>query len=116
MTLADFKRALETGSNWLVTNHYITRPDHPCHGTRRRFIVRNTSGGFWLSHDDLTQGKRIGWPKACNVRGEPDNVQIFGFPKPEDLFLTMRPATARERSGLLGFPWIGSRYCELWHW
>lgn len=91
MTLADLKRLLAAGSEWDVTNHYINRPDHPCFGTKRRVIVRNTTGGFWLSHPEMPNGNRIAWPKAAQVREENGAVLIFGHPTPDALFLTLTP-------------------------
>jgi hypothetical protein len=49
MTLAEIKRRVQPGQVYDITNHYITRPDHPSYGTTRRFVVRTTQARIYMS-------------------------------------------------------------------
>jgi len=91
MKLVELKRRLTAGTVWNVTNHYIKLPDHPCFGTRRRTIVKSTTGGFRLSQDGRPEGDRIRWPKATQIKEENGALLIFGHPTPDALFLTLKP-------------------------
>jgi hypothetical protein len=86
-------RALFTpGQIVSVTNHYITRTDHPCHGTNRRTIARVTS-----SHLHFDTNGSVEWPKAAQLRAAAGSVQFFGGgagQAPADLFLTIAFITA----------------------
>lgn len=65
-TLQDFKSAVRPGTEWLVTNHYIQRVDHPCYGTTRRLVMSASSGAFTLTMGDAPPS-RVEWPKASEV-------------------------------------------------
>jgi hypothetical protein len=56
MTLAEIKRHVRPGQVYDVTNHYITRTDHPAFGTTRRTVTRTT--GHRIPH--APGGRRIG--------------------------------------------------------
>lgn len=92
LSLPELRRRLTAGTSWDVTNHFITRPDHYCFGTRRAEILRTTTGGFYLPHPERPDGDRVRWPKAGSVRATPEGrILIFGHPKWDDLFLTLEP-------------------------
>lgn len=93
-TLAAVKRAVRPGQFWTVTNHFVTRPEHPGFGAIRSEIISVTSGGFRLSrHPDDRVGTEIRWPDAGRVRlGDGGAITISaatGGP-----FVTMVPAVA----------------------
>ncbi len=89
-TLADVKALLVPGVVADVTNHYITRPDHPCFGTRRRTILAANSASFTLSNEGGPQPSRIPWPKAADASIDgAGRVHLAGHPKPGDPFLTL---------------------------
>ena len=86
-TLAMIKARFRVGQTVRVTNHYITRPDHPCYGTQERTIARVTSGGLWF-----TESGRVEWPKAAQIDSDGSTVRLFGGgigQQPSDLFLTI---------------------------
>ncbi len=97
MNATAVRKSVSPGTTWDVTNHYITREDHPCFGTRRRTVTRTTSGRFYYVDKDGDEGC-IEWPKAFQIRPMPDgSIQLFGggcSQKPTDLFVTLRPVTA----------------------
>jgi hypothetical protein len=87
MTLAQVKRRFTPGQQVAVTNHYITREDHPCFGTRQRTITRVTS-----SHLHFDIGGSVPWPPASQVKAGASEVRLYGGgcgQKPDDLFLTI---------------------------
>jgi hypothetical protein len=87
MRLTEAKQWVTVAPPLEVTNHYITRPDHPCFGTRRRVVTKVTGSSFYLD------GGRIGWPKASQVAEGPNGeLLLYGHPKAGDLFLTLRRA------------------------
>lgn len=89
ISVAEAKRRLQPGTTYDMTNHYITREDHPCYGTRRRTVDRITGSHLYLV------GERWGipWPKGGQAAATDDGAVLFyGHPKPGDLFLTFRPA------------------------
>jgi hypothetical protein len=92
-SLASIKRRINDGDIVEVTNHYITRPDHPCYGTRRGVVARITSTAFYLYHGDKGGSSRIEWPKAAQVRAGLNSFDILGggvAQGPMDPFLTVR--------------------------
>ena len=101
MTLAEIKRQVTVGQVYDVTNHYITRVDHPCYGTTRRVVAKVTGSSVYLSlHSDALQVMpgpypTFAWPKACQVEMRPGGViQLYGGgagQKPTDLYLTLTP-------------------------
>ncbi len=94
MTLADIKRLIRPGQEWDVTNHYITRPDHPGYGTTRRTVTKVTHTRFYLTREGSTGTSPIDWPKAAQVSaGDDGAITLRGGglgQKPGDLFLTLR--------------------------
>lgn len=75
-----------------VTNHYITRIDHPCFGTRTATVVR--ASGSHLYFEGVAGGTP--WPKkAADLRTDGDTVFFYGFPNEGDLFLTIVPELHR---------------------
>lgn len=73
ITRRELREALPVGALVEVTNHWITREDHPCSGTSMREVLSNTSAGFYLTMPDAEtmakypQGSRVEWPKASQV-------------------------------------------------
>ena len=84
MTLAAIRKLFVPGRVVTVTNHFITRPDHPCFGTRTRTVTKVTS-----SHLHFDVGGSVPWPKAANVTADNGVVRFHNWPKPGDLFLTI---------------------------
>lgn len=84
MTKTAIQRRFAPGQVVSVTNHFINRPDHPCFGTRERTIAKVTS-----SHLHFTETRHVPWPKAEHLTVDGNTVQFWGFPKPNDLFLTI---------------------------
>jgi hypothetical protein len=91
-TLADVKRAVKAGQVYDVTNHYITREDHPCFGTRRATVTKVNGTSFYLSGSQWG----IPWPKAGQAEVAADGtVRLYGggAGQPDaDLFLTLTQA------------------------
>jgi hypothetical protein len=90
-TLAEVKRAIRPGAAYDVTNHYITRADHPCYGTRRDTVAAVTGSSFrWASSQWATK-----WPKATQVQMDGDGtIRLYGLgagQQADEPFLTMRP-------------------------
>jgi hypothetical protein len=96
MTLADIKRRVQAGQVYNVTNHYITRTDHPGYGTTRRTVTRVTTSRFYLAY---ATGREVpvDWPKAAQVSADADGVIRFlgggAGQQPGELFLTLTPVT-----------------------
>ena len=96
--LATIKAAVCPGRIFDVTNHLITRPDHPLSGTTRRTVTRTTRQRFYLSHPhpDRDEGE-VTWPKAAQVQMDGDGtIRLYGGglgQDPDDLFLTLVPVT-----------------------
>jgi len=85
MNKNQIRRLFVPGMTVTVTNHYITRPDHPCFGTRVRTVAKVTA-----SHLHFDETGSVPWPKAADLRLERDTtVRFYGHPKPGDLFLTI---------------------------
>lgn len=92
MTVAELRRTMTEGRRFLVTNHYITAPDHPCSGMRVREVVRANTTGFYLSLPDNPRGSFVEWPKAAQVARNGDAIEIYGGGCAQDagdLFLTL---------------------------
>ena len=86
MTLPTLKKALQIGSAVEVTNHYITREDHPCVGTNRRTVTTNNSASYGFD-----VGGKQRWPKASDVAtAGPNCSRVYGHPHAGDLFLTIK--------------------------
>lgn len=91
MTAAEIKRTVHTGDVFDVTNHYITRENHPCYGTNRRTVLAVNGSSFTLSNERGPQPSRVPWPKARGIELAPDGaILIYDHPKQGDLFLTLR--------------------------
>lgn len=87
MTLANIRSMFKPGDRVRVTNHYISRPDHPCFGTHERSIARVTSTGLWF-----VESGRVAWPPRPQIQSEGSTVQFYGGgigQQPSDLFLTL---------------------------
>ena len=64
-----------------ITNHYITRPDHPCYGTRVDVVEKVNAAAI-----TFRQGGRVPWPPADRLeQPEPGRVVIVGHPQRADL-------------------------------
>jgi len=90
---AAIKRQIQPGQVYEVTNHYITRPDHPCYGTRRETIaVVNTSS---FRFEGTQWG--IPWPKAAQMEMDAGGaIKLFGggaAQSPTELFMTLTPVS-----------------------
>lgn len=85
MTKASIVSRFQPGMRVRVTNHFITRPDHVCYGTKDRVVTKVNNSAIHFS-----VGGRVQWPKASEVvsDGSPF-IKLYGFPKPGDLFLTL---------------------------
>lgn len=99
MTLAEIKRMVQPGQVYNVTNHYITRPEHPNYGTTRRTVTRVTGQRVYLEREGEGQREReVEWPKAAQVQADPDGtIRLYGGgggQGPSDLFVTLAPVAA----------------------
>jgi hypothetical protein len=95
-TLAEIKRTVEAGQVYDVTNHYITRTDHPAYGTTRRKVTRALSSRFYLEYADRPGNQSpVDWPRASQVqRADDGTLHLYGGgigQKPDELFLTLVP-------------------------
>ncbi|MEV1170835.1 hypothetical protein [Nonomuraea sp. NPDC049784] len=99
MTLAEIKRRVQPGQVYDVTNHYITRTDHPAYGTTRRSVTRVTNYRFYMAEAAGGRESPIEWPKAAQVSIDADGViRLCGggvSQKPDEPFLTLTPVTGR---------------------
>lgn len=90
--LTDAKKAATPGTTWTVTNHYLTREDHPCYGRTVRTVERVTTSRVYFAN-----GSYVDWPKAAQVERDGNGtVRLFGGgigQQPTDLFLTLVPAS-----------------------
>ena len=73
MTLKAIRALFNAGQIIKVTNHYITRPDHPCYGTRERTIARVSSSHLWLP-----ESGSVPWPRASQVSVSGNTVILRG--------------------------------------
>jgi hypothetical protein len=79
MTVADLRRMLIPGVRVRITNHYITREDHPCFGTRDEEIVKANGSTFTLSNPRGARPSPISWPRRDQlVANENGSVTILG--------------------------------------
>lgn len=88
MSLSAIRALFRPGQTVLVTNHYITRPDHPCFGTTPRTIAKVTSSHLWF-----TSSGNVPWPKASQITHEEGAVRFYGGGAGQaagDLFLTVQ--------------------------
>jgi hypothetical protein len=102
MTLAEIKRRVQPGQVYDVTNHFITRTDHPSYGTTRRAVTRVTSKRFYLSARPPGSGEsEVDWPPAAQAQMDPDGtIRLYGGglgQQPGDLFLTLVPVQGGAR-------------------
>lgn len=91
--LSDARRLLHQGRVVEVTNHYITRTDHPCYGTVEREIARTTSSHLWFVMSGMSGN--VPWPKAAQLDVDERNgvIRFWGGgagQPPDALFLTIR--------------------------
>lgn len=86
MSRAAILRQFEPGQRWRVTNHYISRADHPCYGTRERTIERISA-----SHLYFTETGSVPLPRAAHIEHEPGIVRFYWdhAGKKRDLLLTL---------------------------
>lgn len=87
MTRQQIRSLFRPGQTVRVTNHYITRPDHPCFGTRDRVIARVTTSSLWFAETG-----NVAWPRANQMTVDGSTVRLFGGgigQQPTDLFLTI---------------------------
>ena len=73
MTMQAIRALFHAGQNVKVTNHYITRPDHPCYGTQERTIARVSS-----SHLTFTESGSVPWPRANQMSVSGNVVTLRG--------------------------------------
>ncbi len=89
MTAAEIKKEFVAGHEFSVTNHYITREDHPCFGTRQVSVERVTSSSVYLA-----PGGRVPWPRASQmIRDADGTIRFFGGgvgQAADELFLTFK--------------------------
>lgn len=103
MNLSQIKKSVQPGDVFDVTNHYITREDHPSFGTSRREVTRVTANRVYLASADGTTSvdgtpweSEINWPKASQVHSaDGDTIEITGGgvsqrKTPDAPFLTLR--------------------------
>lgn len=92
MTKQQIVDLFQPGTVVEVTNHFITREDHPCFGTNERTIAKATGSHLWF-----TSNGNVPWPKAANLQAdmqaEPGIVRFYGYPNSNDLFLTFKLVT-----------------------
>lgn len=103
MTAKAIRAEIAPGAVFDVTNHYITREDHPCHGTQRRTIVRTNTAAFYVSLDGVPghTESRVDWPRASQIERDQDGtIRMYGGgagQKPGELFLTLAPVPGQLR-------------------
>lgn len=91
ITKAEARRAFAEGGEWDVTNHYITREDHPCYGTVRRTMGEvNTASWGWVT--DAPYPERLAFSRFAFERSLSGAIRVYGHPDVGDLFLTMVPS------------------------
>lgn len=88
MTKREIINRFKPGQVVTVTNHYITKSDHPCFGTHQR-TIRSVNG----SSIYFTETGRVEWPQAWQMRIYDDKVvELYGGgigQQAGDLFLTI---------------------------
>jgi hypothetical protein len=96
MNAATIRRMFAPGQEWEVTNHYLTRVDHPYYGTTVRKVVRVSSNGVTLEAPKSTEEPHLTrWPKAAHLTLTDDGaIDWRGHPsQPDAPFLTFRQVT-----------------------
>jgi hypothetical protein len=88
MSVRSAREMFAPGERVRVTNHYITREDHPCYGTREAMVARSTTAGLTLE-----PGGHTPWPKAGQLEHGLKTMTLYGHPKEDDLFLTIEKIT-----------------------
>jgi hypothetical protein len=100
MPLEAVKSVVRQGGVYDVTNHYVTREDHPCHGTTRRRVTKVNSSSVYMvpaaaPADAEAKWPAFKWPKATQVEMDPDGtIRLYGGgagQQPGELFLTLVP-------------------------
>lgn len=95
--LQQLKALLVAGTDIEVTNHYITREDHPCFGTTARTVAKANSGSWYY------EGQKWGnpWPKAGDVKQiNASTFEQYGHPHAGDLYLTIKIVATPEMKAL----------------
>ncbi len=96
MTATEIRAHVKVGTLWQVTNHYISREDHPCFGTRLTMVTKTTGSSFTLGDRD-----RVEWPRASETTIRNDGtILLFGGGAAQDnhdLWLSLTPI----RNGLV---------------
>lgn len=99
MTLSATKASVSPGQVYDVTNHYITRTDHPCFGTNRRTVVKTTGSSVYMTIEPGGRAPKwptFQWPKAAQVQMDDDGtIRLYGGgigQAADELFLTLKPA------------------------
>lgn len=89
------RRLFAPGQTWDVTNHWITRVDHPSFGTTRRTVdAVNTSGLRFRSIRPWDRAETLKWPKSADLTIDDEGTVYWsGHPKPGMLFLTLVQVT-----------------------
>lgn len=87
MTKASIVARFQPGQRVRVTNHYITRPDHPCFGTHDRTVTRVNGSAVWFEPSG-----RVAWPKAAQMWMQGNTITLYGGgagQAPHERFLTI---------------------------
>lgn len=89
MTSKAIRDLFKPGRIVTVTNHYITREDHPCFGTHQRTVDRVSGSHLYFTNSPYG----VPWPKASELVWEPDGTILFygggAGQTPQDRFLTI---------------------------
>ena len=109
-TLAQIKQTVRPGQIYDVTNHYITRQDHPAYGTTRRTVSRTTGKRIYLTRAGHRGETGVDWPRAAQVQRDPDGtIRLYGGgigQEPEELFLTLVPVPGFTLDGAYAASWL----------
>jgi hypothetical protein len=73
VTAKAIRALFHAGQPVTVTNHYITRSDHPCFGTQARTVAKVSGSHLWF-----TESGHVKWPKASQMAYNNGVVQLFG--------------------------------------
>lgn len=88
--LTEFRAWIKPGMDIEITNHYISREDHPCYGTRTAHIDKVNSASYYLDGSQWPSK----FPKASQIkRDETGAFLIYGggaSQKSDELFLTIQ--------------------------
>jgi hypothetical protein len=97
VSLAAIKRSVVAGQVYDVTNHYITRVDHPAYGTTRRTVARVTGSSVYMAAagGEVPPWPAFKWPRASQVAARPGGVILLygggAGQQPDELFLALTP-------------------------